>query len=170
MTRTVNLSAGTQVLRVYISGNDFNLNWLRLSTATGTTNLALNKSVVASSTVNGAQPASAAVDGNQNSYWESANNAWPQQLTVDLGSSQSVSRVVLKLPASWGARNQTIAVLGSTDNASYSQIVGATSYTFSPGSNTVTINFAATSRRYIRLNFTANSGWPAAQVAEFEVY
>lgn len=170
VTRTVNLSAGTQVLRVYISGNDFNLNWLRLSTATGTTNLALNKSVVASSTVNGAQPASAAVDGNQNSYWESANNVWPQQLTVDLGSSQSVSRVVLKLPASWGARNQTIAVLGSTDNASYSQIVGATSYTFSPSSNTVTINFAATSRRYIRLNFTANTGWPAAQVAEFEVY
>jgi hypothetical protein len=171
LTRAVSLSAGQQVLRVYVLGNDFNLNWLRLSAASNTTNLALNKPVTASSTVNAAQPASAAADGNQASYWESANNVWPQTLTVDLGASQSVSKVALKLPASWGARNQTITVLGSADNVSYSTIVAATSYTFSPSSaNTVTITFAPTSRRYIRLTFSANSGWPAAQVAELEVY
>lgn len=171
LSRTVNLSAGQQVLRISVLGNDLNLNYLRLSAASGTTNRALNRPVTASSSVNTAQPPSAAVDGNQNSYWESANHVWPQTLTVDLGSSQSVSKVVLKLPASWGARNQTIAVLGSTDNVSYSQIVAATSYTFSPTSgNTATITFTPTSRRYVRLSVSGNTGWPAAQVAEVEIY
>jgi hypothetical protein len=32
------------------------------------------------------------------------------------------------------------------------------------------VTFAPTSTRYLRLTFTANSGWPAGQLAEFEVY
>ena len=55
-------------------------------------------------------------DGNQATYWESANNAFPQWVQVDLGSSVSTNQVVLKLPtAGWGSRNQTLAVQGSTD-------------------------------------------------------
>jgi len=34
-------------------------------------------------------------DGNQATYWESVNNAFPQTLTVDLGASVSVNKVVL---------------------------------------------------------------------------
>jgi hypothetical protein len=34
----------------------------------------------------------------------------------------------------------------------------------------VTITFSSTSVRYLRLNFTANSQWPAGQVSEFQVY
>lgn len=67
------------------------------------------------------------VDGNANSYWESANNSWPQSLTVDLGNSLAVKRLVLKLPPSsaWGTRTQTIAVLGSTNGSSYSTLAAA---------------------------------------------
>jgi hypothetical protein len=34
----------------------------------------------------------------------------------------------------------------------------------------VTITFPATSQRYLRLNFTANTGWPAGQASELQVY
>ena len=44
-------------------------------------------------------------------------------------------------------------------------------YTFNPASgSTVTINFSATSTRYVRVAITANSGWPAGQLSELEVY
>ncbi|SDY25132.1 Pectate lyase superfamily protein [Micromonospora pattaloongensis] len=114
-----------------------------------------------------------AVDGNANTYWESANHAFPQSLTVDLGSARSVSRLVLKLPpiSAWQTRTQTLSVLGSTDGSSYSTVVNSAGYTFNPASgNSVTISFAATSRRYLRLTFTGNTGWPAGQLSEFEVY
>ena len=44
-------------------------------------------------------------------------------------------------------------------------------YTFNPSTgNTVTITLPASSYRYVRLNFTANTGWPAGQVSEFQVW
>ncbi|WP_210575267.1 discoidin domain-containing protein [Streptomyces sp. GESEQ-4] len=115
-----------------------------------------------------------AVDGDANSYWESANNAFPQSLTVDLGATESVRRLVLKLPPSsaWGARTQTITVLGSTDGANYSTVVGSTGYRFDPATgNTVTVALpSGTSLRHLRLTVTANTGWPAAQFSEVEAY
>ncbi|MFI6623061.1 discoidin domain-containing protein [Streptomyces sp. NPDC050528] len=115
-----------------------------------------------------------AVDGDANTYWESANNAFPQAWTVDLGSNQAVRRLVLKLPPSstWGARTQTLSVLGSTDGSAYSTVVGSTGYRFDPATgNTVTVALpSGTNLRYLRLNVTANSGWPAAQFSEVEAY
>ncbi|MGW3306779.1 discoidin domain-containing protein [Streptomyces sp. NPDC001073] len=115
-----------------------------------------------------------AVDGDANSYWESTNNSFPQALTVDLGSNQAVRRLVLKLPPSsaWGARTQTLSVLGSTDGSAYSTVVGSTGYRFDPASgNTVTVALpSGTNLRYVRLNVTANTGWPAAQLSEVEAY
>ncbi|MEU4537001.1 choice-of-anchor D domain-containing protein [Streptosporangium sp. NPDC023825] len=113
------------------------------------------------------------VDGNASTYWESNNNAFPQSVTVDLGSTQSVGRVVLKLPpaADWATRTQAVALLGSTDGTNFTGVVGSATYTFNPATgNTATITFPATSRRHLRLTFTANSGWPAGQLSEFEVY
>jgi hypothetical protein len=113
------------------------------------------------------------VDGNSSSYWESANNAFPQWLQVDLGATTAVSRIVLKLPppSAWGTRTQTLSVQGSTNGSSFSTVAGSAGYTFNPATgNTVTITFAATSQRYLRLNFTGNTGWPAGQVSEFEIY
>ncbi|MET7683546.1 discoidin domain-containing protein [Streptomyces sp. NPDC005423] len=115
-----------------------------------------------------------AVDGDANSYWESTNNAFPQALTVDLGSAQTVRRLVLKLPPSWawGARTQTLSVLGSTDGSGYATVVGSTGYRFDPASgNTVTVALpSGTNLRYLRLNVTANTGWPAGQFSEVEAY
>jgi hypothetical protein len=134
-------------------------------------NLALQKPITESSHTQNLV-ASNANDGTQSSYWESTNNVFPQTLTVDLGAAMSVNRVVLKLPiAGWGARTQTLSVLGSTDGSTFTTLVASGGVTFDPASsNTATITFAATSQRFVRLNFTANTGWPAAQVSEFEVY
>ncbi|HEY0638006.1 MAG TPA: discoidin domain-containing protein, partial [Pseudonocardiaceae bacterium] len=134
-------------------------------------NLALGRPVTAT-TVNGPYVAGHAVDGAAASYWESANNAFPQSITVDLGSAVTVSRVVLRLPPSgWGARTQTLAVLGSTDGATYATLAGAAGHVFDPAAgNAVTITFAATARRFVRITVTGNTGWPAAQLSELEVY
>jgi hypothetical protein len=115
-----------------------------------------------------------ATDGDANSYWESVNNAFPQWLQVDLGSAQPVKRVVLSLPPSsaWGARTQTLSVQGSTDGSTFTQLAASAGHTFDPASgNTATITLPSTATtRYVRLTFTANTGWPAGQVAEFQVF
>jgi hypothetical protein len=141
--------------------------------ATSNTNLALGKTMSASSSVNGAQTPNNANDNNTSSYWESANNAFPQWLQVDLGASTSVSRIVVTLPpsTSWATRTQTFSVLGSNDGTTFTTVVASAGYTFNPATgNTVTITFPATSQRYLRLNFTANTGWPAGQASELQVY
>lgn len=138
----------------------------------GTTNLALNTATSASGSVSG-YPPSNAVDGNPSSYWESTNNAFPQWLQTDLGTVTTIARITLTLPplSSWPARTQTLSVSGSTDGTTFATIVPAAGYTFDPASgNDTTITFTATAVRYLRLTFTANTAWPAGQVAELQVY
>lgn len=51
-------------------------------------------------------------------------------------------RLVLKLPPSsaWGARTETLSVLGSTNGSTYSTVVGSQGYRFDPATgNTATI-------------------------------
>ncbi|MFF2383925.1 choice-of-anchor D domain-containing protein [Streptomyces sp. NPDC058108] len=141
-------------------------------TGAGTTsrNLAAGAATTESSHTD-VYPSSNVTDGNQGTYWESANNAFPQWVQADLGSAQSVSRVVLQLPAGWGARNQTLSLSGSTDGSSFSTIKSSATYTFDPATNnTVTITFTATTQRYVRVNITANNGWPAGQLSEVQVW
>ncbi len=104
------------------------------------------------------------VDGSVSTYWESADNAYPAILTVDLGAAKTVSKVVLKL--GWGGRTENVAVSGSTDNVTYSTLVAAANYNL----GTVTIPIAPVSQRYVRLAVTSNSAAPAAQLGEFEVW
>ncbi|MGW0331891.1 discoidin domain-containing protein [Streptomyces sp. NPDC003011] len=115
-----------------------------------------------------------AADGDAASYWESANHAFPQSWTVDLGASEQVRRLVLKLPPSsaWGARTQTLSVQGSTDGTAYSTVVAAQGYRFDRATgNTVTVALpSGTNLRHLRLSATANTGWPAAQLSEVEAY
>ena len=119
-------------------------------------------------------PSSNVTDGNQGTYWESANNAFPQWLQVDLGSAMATKRIVLTLPPPnvWGTRTQTLSVLGSADGSNFATVVGSAGYTFNPATgNTATIVFpSTTTSRYLRLNFTANTGWPAGHVSELLVY
>ncbi|MEV7225486.1 discoidin domain-containing protein [Polymorphospora sp. NPDC051019] len=138
--------------------------------AAGGPNLAAGKAATASSS-NAEHTANRINDGNPGTYWESANNAFPQWAQIDLGTSTGIDQVVLKLPAGWESRTQTLAVQGSPDGTSFATIVGSTGYAFTPANgNTVTIDFPATSTRFVRLHVTANTGWPAAQIAELEVY
>jgi chitodextrinase len=141
---------------------------------TGTpTNLALRRPTSESSHTQ-TYASGNAVDGDANTYWESANNAFPQWIQVDLGSALGVKRLVLNLPpaTAWATRSQTVAVQGSTDGGTFSQLLAAASYTFNPASgNTATLTLpASVTTRYVRLTFTANSGWPAGQLSEFQVY
>ncbi|MEV6493619.1 discoidin domain-containing protein, partial [Actinoplanes sp. NPDC051633] len=135
-------------------------------------NLAAGKTFTASSSVDVYQPGNAG-DSNAGSYWESASNAFPQWLQVDLGATVGVNQTVLKLPpaAAWQTRTQTLTVQGSTNGSSFSTLKASAGYTFNPSSgNTVTIDFTAASVRFVRLTFTGNTGWPAGQISELEVY
>src|SRR5262245_55543350 len=58
-------------------------------------NHALGRTMTASSSTQTYAPGNAG-DGDQSSYWESANNAVPQWIQVDLGSATAVNQVVLK--------------------------------------------------------------------------
>ncbi|SHN28156.1 discoidin domain-containing protein, partial [Actinacidiphila paucisporea] len=114
-----------------------------------------------------------AVDGNASTYWESTNNAFPQSITVDLGSAQTVGRVVIKLPpaTAWATRTETLSVLGSTNNSTWTTLKPSAGYTLNPATgNTATITLTPTSTRYLRLTVTGNTGWPAAQLSELEAY
>jgi hypothetical protein len=135
--------------------------------ATG--DLAAGRPVTASST-NGPYAAANAVDGNTGTYWESSDSL-PQWIQVDLGSAAAVNRLVLSLPAGWGARTQTITVTGSTDGSSFGTLAGSAGYTFDPGSgNSVTVTLPGASARFVRLSFAGNTGWPAAQLAQISAY
>ena len=163
-TLTVSSNANNNPLTVGLSGSGI----------TSTTNIALNKPATASSSYQ-TYVASNVTDGNTSSYWESTDGAaYPQTISVDLGSTQSIGSVTLDLPPSsaWGTRTETLSVLGSTNGTSYSQIVGSAGYTFNPSTgNTVTISLpSGTSARYVQLSFTGNTGWSAAQLSEFEVF
>ena len=137
-------------------------------TGTGTTNLAAGRPATSSS-AQGGYPASNTTDADVNSYWESANNAFPQWIQVDLGATVSVGKVTLRLPpaTAWATRRQTVAVL---DGATGTVLKPAADYTFDPATgNTADIAVTAGVRQ-LRLQITANTGWPAGQVSSLEVY
>ncbi|GGK88779.1 CARDB domain-containing protein [Mangrovihabitans endophyticus] len=140
--------------------------------AAGGPNLAIGRSVTASSSI-GEYPAPNVVDGNQQTYWESASNAFPQWVQVDLGSIVSVDQVKLKLPpaTAWQTRTQTLSVQGGTNGSTFSTLSASSGKVFNPASaNTVTLDFTATAVRYVRVHITGNTGWPAGQLSELEVY
>jgi hypothetical protein len=139
---------------------------------TSTTNLALGATMTASGSTQSFGPANAN-DGNTSTYWESTDSDFPQWLEANLGSVQTVGSVVLDLPPStaWATRTQTLSVLGSTNGTTWTTLVTSAGYTFNPATgNTVTINLPSSQVRYLQLDFTANTGWPAGQVSEFEIF
>ena len=115
-----------------------------------------------------------ATDGNVQSYWEGAADAYPNILTVDLKSVQTVKAVRIKLNPDtiWEKRTQAFSILGSIDGNKFTDIVPSVDYLFDPEENlnTVTIKFNEVKVQYIRLNFSANTAATAGQAAEIEVY
>ncbi|MCJ0869887.1 CARDB domain-containing protein [Streptomyces sp. AP-93] len=141
-----------------------------LAAAAGGPNLALGKAVSASGSLGG-YGAPGVADGNQGSYWEGPSGTFPQWVQVDLGSSVAVDQVVLKLPAPWETRTETLTVQGSTDGNTFTTLSASAGRVFNPAqSNAVTIGFTAATVRFVRVHVTANTGWQAAQISELEVY
>jgi hypothetical protein len=170
VTVTVTLPPGQQALTVNQDTGGWNVNFMTFATATGNPNLALNRQVTASGYTQTYVPANA-VDGNTGTYWESTDNAFPQWFQVDLGSATTVGHIVLDLPSGWGARTQTVLIQGSTDGSTYTTLVASQGYTFDPNTgDTASVTFTAASVRYVKLTFTANTGWPAGQISELQVY
>ncbi|MFF7633013.1 choice-of-anchor D domain-containing protein [Kitasatospora sp. NPDC008050] len=161
---TVSGSAGNSPLTVALTGT---------GNPSSTTNLALGATMTASGYTQTYVPSNAN-DGNSNSYWESTDNAFPQWLQADLGTAQPLGSITLQLPPStaWATRTQTLSVQGSTDGSTWTTLVGSADHTFDPATgNTVSIPLpSGTNDRYLRLNFTANTGWPAGQVSEFQIF
>lgn len=142
---------------------------IKVSAAAGP-NLAIGKDVTASG-YNDVYVASNVKDQNQGTYWESSNNAFPQWIQVNLGNAEDVDQVVLKVPAVWETRTQTLSIQGSMNGTDFSTIVDSAAYTFNPTTgNAVTITFPSTNTQYVRIHFTANTGWSAAQLSELEIY
>ncbi|MGW8363481.1 discoidin domain-containing protein [Streptomyces wedmorensis] len=143
---------------------------LTAATAAGGPNIALGDATAAAS-AHAEYGAANITDGNQGTYWQSAGSTLPQWVQVDLGATTRVDEVVLKLPASWESRNQTLSVQGSADGTSFTTLKSSATYAFAPGAaNTVTVAFPATQTRFVRVDITANTGWQAAQLSELEVH
>ncbi|MGW0818472.1 CARDB domain-containing protein [Streptomyces viridiviolaceus] len=140
-------------------------------TAAADVNLALGRPATAGGS-HGAHPAGNTTDGAQASYWEGPAGSFPQWVQVDLGAARSVDRVVLKLPASWESRNQTLSLQGSTDGSTFRTLSASAGRAFDPArANTVAVGLASPSEaRYVRVHVTGNTGWNAAQLSELEVY
>lgn len=112
-------------------------------------------------------------DANPTTYWESVNGEFPQPVTVDLGAEITADRVVLRLPPdeAWGARTQTVEILTSTDGEVFTTAVPATGLRFDAATgNRVAVDLPDPRARQVRLVISDNTGWPAAQLAELEVY
>ncbi|HET8896958.1 MAG TPA: CARDB domain-containing protein, partial [Protaetiibacter sp.] len=107
-------------------------------------------------------------DGDLNSYWESTST-FPQWVQVDLGAVATVTDLTLALPTGWEARDETLSVRGSTDGSSFTTLTSSASYTIL-GGTALGIDVTDTSARYVRVAVTANTGWPAAQLSEVQVY
>ncbi|MCW1098294.1 discoidin domain-containing protein [Streptomyces sp. RS2] len=140
------------------------------ATAAGGPNIAVGDATAASSS-HGEYGAANITDGNQGTYWQSGGSSLPQWVQTDLGATERIDEVVLRLPAGWESRDQTLSVQGSADGTSFSTLKTSATYAFDPGSgNTVTVSFPATQTRFVRVNITANTGWQAAQLSELEVH
>ena len=163
---TVSSNATDSTLTVPLTGTG-------TSSGGTTTNLALNRPISASSYTQ-TYVAANADDGNTSTYWESTDGAWPSTLTVDLGSTQTLGDTVIDLPPSsaWQTRTQTLSVLGSSNDSTWTTIAASATYTWNPSTgNTVTISFpSGTAYRYVQLSFTANNVQNGAQVSEWQIF
>ena len=124
--------------------------------------LSQGRPATASSTENAGTPASAAVDGNlTGTRWSSAFSD-PQWLEVDLGSSQSISQVVLTWETAAGKAYQ---IQTSTDGSTWTPVYSTTT----GAGGTETLNVTGTGR-YVRMYGTQRTTGYGYSLWEFQVY
>ncbi|WP_239133858.1 discoidin domain-containing protein [Rugosimonospora africana] len=128
----------------------------------GTDNAALNRPASASSTENaGANPASAAFDGNPGTRWASQFSD-PQWIQVDLGTTQSICQVVLTWEAAYATGFQ---IQVSPDAVNWTPVYSTTTGT----GGTQTLNVSG-SGRYVRMYGTVRVGGYGYSLWEFVVH
>ncbi|MDF2989186.1 MAG: coagulation factor 5/8 type domain protein [Eubacterium sp.] len=136
-------------------------------------NLALNKTV-SDNGFNDVYEAKNVTDGIPQTYWEGKPAAYPNIITVDLGTSKSISKVRVRLNPEvvWSKRTQNFSVLSSADGKVFKEAAVAGDYDFDPktGNMVLVILDKAVETQYVQLQFTKNTGASAAQISEFEVY
>jgi hypothetical protein len=127
-------------------------------------NLALNKSVGASSIRSTSYTAEMAVDGNLSTSWMSGTTKGDQVLLVDLGSTQSISNVKVIWKSTYFAKGFRIETM---DGGAGSWI---TQYTTSSGNGgTTNAVFASVNARWVQVTCTARNG-SYYGISELEVY
>ena len=137
---------------------------VRRSTAPTTTssNLAAGKPGHAETSHTQTYASGNADDGNQATYWESSNNAFPQWIQVDLGSSVADQQGRPEAAVRLGHPHRDARRCRAAPTARASPTSSPPRRTRSTRpANTVTITFSSATTRYVRLNITANTGWPA---------
>jgi hypothetical protein len=129
--------------------------------AQAATLLSQGQPATASSTENASFPASAAVDGNTGTRWSSAFSD-PQWLEVDLGSTATVSQVVLQWETAYATAFQ---IQTSPDGTNWTTIYSTTTGT----GGTQTLNVTGTGR-YVRMYGTKRATQYGYSLWEFQVY
>jgi Beta-glucanase/Beta-glucan synthetase len=123
--------------------------------------LSQGKPATASSTESAAFPASAAVDGNMGTRWSSAFSD-PQWLQVDLGSSATLTQVVLNWEAAYATAYQ---IQVSNDATNWSNVYSTT--TGAGGTETLSVSGTG---RYVRFYGTQRATQYGYSLWEFQVY
>jgi hypothetical protein len=129
--------------------------------AQAATLLSQGQPATASSTENASFPASAAVDGNPGTRWSSAFSD-PQWLEVDLGSTATVSQVVLQWEAAYATAFQ---IQTSPDGTNWTTIYSTTTGT----GGTQTLSVTGTGR-YVRMYGTQRATQYGYSLWEFQVF
>ncbi|EFL32191.1 glycoside hydrolase family 18 [Streptomyces viridochromogenes DSM 40736] len=123
--------------------------------------LSQGRPATASSTENASTPASAAVDGDTTTRWSSTFSD-PQWLTVDLGATATLSRVVLRWETAYA---RTFRIQTSDDGTAWTTIHSTTA-----GTGGVQTLDVSGSGRYVRLQGTQRGTAYGYSLWEFQVY
>lgn len=123
--------------------------------------LSQGRPATSSSTENASTPASAAVDGNTGTRWSSTFSD-PQWLGIDLGSTFTISRVVLRWEAAYARAFQ----IQTSDNGTAWTTVYSTT-TSTGGLQTLDVNGNG---RYVRVHGTQRGTTYGYSLWEFQVY
>ena len=112
-----------------------------------------------------------AMDGDVNTSWISGDlptATAPQYLTMDLHSSYSVDKVIIKPEVNSGPKEVVVEV--SADGTVYSTVSKQSTTTLSDSGSPQSITFTNAAARYIRLKITSSYSTVNTQIQEFEVY
>ena len=132
-----------------------------LNAQAATTPLSQGQTAIASSEEATAYSASAAVDGDASTRWSSAFSD-PQWLQVDLGSTATITKVVLTWEAAYATAFQ---IQTSPDASTWTSVYSTTAGT----GGTQTLSVSGTGR-YVRMYGTARATAYGYSLWEFQVY